>query len=157
VATKFVGVLAEKALEHRDLVRCALIREPHEDDTPVLASIAEDFVSKVLVIRNHNAVFGDGALEDGIVRVASGIVIHREDIVPLTAKPRSHRRPSAFIDEESHLHGLQLQRQDFRLIQRFGSVQQAGLYIVRRQSSVLLENLLSGRTMGHEAQDVLDG
>jgi len=75
-----------------------------EKDNPAMGMVLTvDLLAEVLVVCNQYPILGKCLLENRVIARATCFIEHGEHLVALISEPSRNRRPSAFIDEESHL------------------------------------------------------
>jgi hypothetical protein len=143
-------------VKYLDLRGGPLVGQAQQDHTPMHELLAKDDLAEVLVVGDDDAIFGQGARQDGRVVGPAVRVEDRDHVVALRRKPPGHGRPGAFIHEKPQLRGLRSQRDERGAVERLRSEEQTGEDVLAREPLVLGEDLLDGLTGGQETEDELD-
>jgi hypothetical protein len=86
-------MIPEEASDRVDLACSAIVVESKEDNSSVWASLPEHQLAKVFVIRDQDAIVSDGHSQEIFVESASRLVVDRDHVVMVLAKPARDRGP----------------------------------------------------------------
>lgn len=97
---KGVGVPLDQVTHDRDALGRRAIGQPY--DAAVWSLLRKDQETKVLVDRDQDAVFGEGALQDRCVTRIHLPLAGVRDVMTAFDEPSRESRPGASVDEEAH-------------------------------------------------------
>lgn len=99
---ELVLVRQQQILQHRYLIRTALIVKAKQDNTAIRGALAIYLLAKVFVVCDQNPLLVVRTANPLIVRYARRLVEDRNRVMALAREPLRDRRTGAFVNEKTH-------------------------------------------------------